>query len=239
MISTLVVDDEPLARRRLCHLLTAHDDIEVAASCESIQAAVSAVEQYQPDLIFLDIQMPEGNGFEIFNRLCESQVPAVVFVTAFSEYAAQAFDIEAVDYLLKPCDRDRLATSVARVRSFLNTRKERSVRPLKRIPIETAGRIRLIEVEEIDFVRADNGYLRIHAGSRTFLTRVSLAQLHQSLDPADFLRIHRSLIVRLDRVCEVEILRHGELRLTLADGQTLISGRAYRDRLRAALGLSI
>ncbi|MBO2445860.1 response regulator transcription factor [Actinomadura barringtoniae] len=235
MIKTLVVDDEPPARRRLQRMLAGHEDVHLLAGCGSPATALTALHQHRPDLVFLDIQLPEGDGFGILDAIWGEHDPAVVFVTAFSRHAVRAFEVDAVDYLLKPYGRDRLDLALDRVRDRLARRT--AAPALNRLPVEMGGRIRLLDLDSIDYVRAEDGYLRISAGTRSHLVRGTLAKLQERLGSAEFLRIHRSAIVRIDRIQELEILAHGEMRLTLSSGNSLISGRAYRDQVRAALGL--
>ncbi|WP_026414267.1 LytR/AlgR family response regulator transcription factor [Actinomadura oligospora] len=235
MIKTLIVDDEPPARRRLQRMLTPHEDVQLLDGCGSAATALAALDRHRPDLVFLDIQLPEGDGFDILEAIWGRHDPAVVFVTAFSRHAVRAFEIDAVDYLLKPYDQDRLDLALTRVRDHLARRA--AVPALNRLPVEIGGRIRLLDLDAIDYVRAEDGYLRIHTGTRSHLVRGTLAKLQERLGSAEFLRIHRSVIVRVDRIRELEILGHGEMRLILRSGDVLISGRAYRDQVRATLGL--
>ncbi|MFC5182429.1 LytR/AlgR family response regulator transcription factor [Actinomadura harenae] len=235
MIKTLIVDDEPPARRRLQRMLATHKDLHLLAGCGSPETAIAALDQHRPDLVFLDIHLPEGDGFGILEAIWGRHDPAVVFVTAYSHHAVRAFEIDAVDYLLKPYGQDRLDSALTRVRDHLARRT--TTPPLNRLPVEMGDRIRLLDLNAIDYVRAEDGYLRVHTGTRSHLIRGTLANLQERLGPTEFLRIHRSVIVRVDRIRELEILAHGEMRLTLNSGDTLISGRAYRDQVRTALGL--
>lgn len=235
MIKALIVDDEPPARRRLQRMLAAHEDVDLLAGCGSPATAIAALHRHRPDLVFLDIQLPEGDGFGILDAIWGRHDPAVVFVTAYSEHAVRAFEVDAVDYLLKPYSRDRLDLALDRVRDRLARRT--AAPALNRLPVEIGGRIRLLDLDSIDYIRAEDGYLRIRAGTRSHLVRGTLAKLQERLGSAEFLRIHRSVIVRIDRIRELEILGHGEMRLTLCSGDTVISGRAYREQVRAALGL--
>ncbi|MCP2341377.1 LytR/AlgR family response regulator transcription factor [Actinomadura rupiterrae] len=235
MIRTLIVDDEPPARRRLQRMLAPHEDIRLLAGCGSPRTALAALDRHRPDLVFLDVQLPESDGFALLEAIWGRHDPAVVFVTAFSGHAVRAFEVDAVDYLLKPYGQDRLDLALTRVRSHL---AQRNTAPaLNRLPVETGGRIRLLDLDAIDYVRAEDGYLRIHTGARSHLVRGTLARLQERLGSDAFLRVHRSVIVRVDRIRELEILGHGEMQLILSSGETLISGRAYRDQVRAALGL--
>ncbi|MFC4908342.1 LytR/AlgR family response regulator transcription factor [Actinomadura gamaensis] len=235
MIRTLIVDDEPPARRRLQRMLARHDDVQLLAGCGSPGTALAALDRHRPDLVFLDVRLSGGDGFDVLDAIWGRHDPAVVFVTAFSRHAVRAFEIDAVDYLLKPYGQDRLDLALARVRDQLARRAPAPA--LNRLPVEAGGRIRLLDLDAIDYVRAEDGYLRVHTGARSHLIRGTLAKLEERLGSAAFLRVHRSVIVRVDRIRELEILAHGEMRMILSSGDTVISGRAYRDQVRAALGL--
>lgn len=231
MIRALIVDDEPPARRRLRVMLASEAGIEVVAEAGTAAEAADAITSYAPDLVFLDIHMPEGDGFSLLGDI--GPLPAVIFVTAYGEHAVRAFEVSAVDYLMKPFDRTRLGAALDKARAHL----AHQCAPLRRIPVEAAGRIRLVDTADLDYVRAERNYVRLHATGRTYLLRQSLTRLERLLDPREFLRIHRSLIVRLERVVEIETLEHGELSLHLLGGVTLVSGRSYRERVRSAFGL--
>jgi len=233
-VRAVIVDDEPLARARLRRLLGAHADVEVVAECGDGRAAIETVRSRRPELLFLDIHMPELDGFAVLAALVDPAA-ALVFVTAYERHAARAFDADAVDYLVKPFDAARLARALERVRN-----REPAVAPASlpvRLPVRTGERIELLDVDAIDYLVADGNYIAIHAGGREHLVRETLSAMARRLDPAQFVRIHRSRIVRLDRIHAIEPLFHGEYRLTLHDGTHLTSARGYRDSLRVALGL--
>lgn len=239
MIRTLVVDDEPPARRRLAGMLSGYPDVAVVGECATVTEAVDAIAGEEPDLVLLDIAMPGGDGFRALAAVADP--PAVVFVTAHPEHAARAFEVAAVDYLVKPYDRARLAVALDRVRAHL-ARSRVPARPeaaVARLPVELGRRTRLLDPGEIDYLKAEGNYVRVYAGGASYLVRDSLTGLVARLDPAQFLRVHRSFAVRLDRVREVETLRHGELALRLRTGAVVISGRRYRHQVRAALGLPV
>jgi two-component system LytT family response regulator len=231
VIRALVVDDEPPARRRLVALLGHHADVTVVAVCGTAAEAVRAIAADRPDVVFLDVAMPEADGFAVLDELADP--PAVVFVTAHAHHAARAFDVAAVDYLVKPYHRERLAAALDRVRAHMR----RPPPAARRLAVGTGRRTRLLDPAEIDYLRADGNYVRVYAGTASYPVRATLAGVLSTLDSAVFLRVHRSLAVRLDRVRDVETLRHGELALRLHTGTLLISGRAYRDEVRRALGL--
>ncbi|HYN94971.1 MAG TPA: response regulator [Pilimelia sp.] len=230
MIRALVVDDEPPARRRLIALLGHHPDVTVIGACGTAAEAVRAIGADRPDVVFLDVAMPEADGFTVLDDLPDP--PAVVFVTAHAHHAARAFDVAAVDYLVKPYHRERLAAALDRVRALA-----RHAPPVGRVAVGVGRRTRLLGTAEIDYLRADGNYVQVYAGAASYPVRATLTALLSTLDSAAFLRVHRSLAVRIDRVRDVEVLRHGELALRLRTGALLISGRAYRDEVRRALGL--
>jgi two-component system LytT family response regulator len=253
-LRAIVVDDEPLARARLGRLLAGQ--VRVVAECGDGKSAIVATRVHQPDLLFLDVQMPELDGFGVLAALGPDAVPAIVFVTAYDRYAVRAFDTHAVDYLLKPFDADRLERAVARARGRAQARGDAdrlrallaglveppahragSAAPPARLAVNDGERTVMIDVDAIDFLEAEGNYVAIHAGGRVHLLRDTLATMAARLDPRRFLRIHRSRIVRIDRVRAVEPLFHGELRLTLSSGVHVTSSRRYRDDIRAALGI--
>jgi two-component system LytT family response regulator len=258
-IRVLIADDEPPARRRIRALLDRESDVEVVGEAGSGRATVSAVRELRPDLLFLDVQMPDGDGFDVLAgvaALAADSLPTVVFVTAYDAYALRAFDVHAVDYLLKPFEVERFRVALDRVRDTLRGRRDPALdqrllallgelRPpaapkyAERIPVKSSGRIRLVSVDEIDYVEADTNYVRLHAGPRSYLVRETLSAVEAKLDPARFIRIHRSTIVRVDRVQEVEPLFQGEYVLVLRSGVKLTSARRYRDKLRSALDLTL
>lgn len=250
-IRTIVVDDEPPARRRLLDLLATEPDIEVVAECRNGREAIEAIRTTKPDLVFLDIQMPEADGFDVVAEIGAERMPGIIFVTAYDTYALRAFEVHALDYLLKPFDRDRFRTALAsartrlrsgtnledRLRALVNGLERTGNRYLERIPIKKAGRIIFVDVEDVDLFEAEGNYVRAVAGERSYLFRESMTALEAKLDPKRFLRIHRSTIVRLDRIEQLEPLFQGEYRITLRGGQTVQSSRRQRARLHEALGM--
>lgn len=248
-IKALIVDDEPLGRERLERFLALEGDVDVVASCPDGLQAVEAVRTYSPDLLFLDIQMPEMNGFEILDALGSDVPSAVVFVTAWDRYAVRAFEVHALDYLLKPFDRERLGHTLTRAREHLSMEGQGSEgsepilnleskeRPyLERLAIKSHGRVRLIRVSDIDYAEAAGNYIEVHVGGRCHLIRETMSHLEASLDPAHFQRIHRSVIVQLDRISEIHTGGHGELGVGLEDGTQLSLSRSYRERLLSRWG---
>lgn len=231
-LRVLLVDDEPPARRRLRTLLADEPDVAVVGECSTAAQAVAAIRRTGPDLVFLDVRMPEGDGFTVADAV-GGDGPLIVFVTAFGEHAVRAFDVRAFDYLTKPIAPERLAASLDRARL---ARSVPAV-PLRRLPVEVGRRVRIVDTGEIEYLSAQDDYVRVHLSTTSHLVRATLTALCTRLDPQDFARVHRSYAVRLDRVQEVETLPHGELLLRLTGGATVISGRTYAAALRRTLGL--
>ncbi len=252
-LRALIVDDEPLGRERIRQLLAAEDDVEVVAECGHGGEAVEAIEGLGPDLVFLDVQMPELDGFGVVEAVGVERMPAVVFVTAYEEFALRAFEACALDYLLKPFDRARFRQALERARTQVGLRRDGEMRQrlsslleelkprrkhLERLVVRSGGRIRFVRVEDVDWFEAEGNYVRVHAGERSHLVRHTMAALEAELDPERFLRIHRSSIVHLDRIDHIEPLFQGEYAVVLRGGHKLTSSRGYRDRLHAALDLA-
>jgi two-component system, LytTR family, response regulator len=225
VIRALIVDDEPLARARARRIFGAEPGVAVVGECGDGGAAVEALATTAIDLLVLDIEMPERDGLDVAELAGDR---AVIFVTAHEHYARRAFDADAVDYLLKPLDPERVSESLARVRR----RGEPDAAP-RRIAARTGNRIRFVEPDAIDWIEAQGNYVALHAGGRAELVRVTLTALERRLDPRRFARIHRRLIVRIDRIRELAPRPTGEYRVRLADGASLLSGRTYRARLAA------
>jgi two-component system, LytTR family, response regulator len=247
MIRTIIVEDEPLARDRLRTLLEAEDDIEIVAECADGESAVSAITEEEPDLVFLDVNMPELDGFGVLERVGTDAIPAVVFVTAYDHFAVQAFEAHAVDYILKPFDEDRFRTALGRARATLRARASQDIdsrlaallgdlhrpRHLERIAVKSGGKIVFIRTEEIDWIGAEGNYARLHTGSRSHLLRETMSTLESRLDPDRFLRIHRSTIVNTESIAELEPLFQGDYVVILRDGTRLTSSRGYRSNLQS------
>jgi two-component system, LytTR family, response regulator len=252
-IRALIVDDEPLARERLRTLLEAEEDIEVVGECLDGLTAVDAIRELEPDLVFLDMQMPELDGIGVVNHIGAGAMPSVIFVTAYDQFAVQAFDAHAVDYILKPFDEERFRTAVQRARHTLRTRTVdgdldsrlaellsdlRRPRFLERLAVKTGGKIVFIRTDDIDWVGAEGNYARIHTGGRTYLIRETMNMLESKLDPNRFLRVHRSTIVNTDAIAELEPLFQGDYVVILRDGTRLTSSRGYRSNLQAFMSRS-
>jgi two-component system LytT family response regulator len=252
----LIADDEPPARHGLRRLLAAHADLELVGEARSGREAVAAILALRPALVVLDVQMPEGSGLDVVREVAATlgpdRLPQVIFATAYDAYALEAFDVHAVDYILKPYDPARLATALERARRHLRgphaprpdaglwallSHVEAAARYARRLSVRVGSRIRFVDVAQVDYFEADANYVRVHVGPRAELARETLTSLETQLDPRHFARVHRSLIVNLRRVVEVEPLFAGEYVLYLAGGRRLTTGRTYRARVRQALGL--
>jgi two-component system LytT family response regulator len=232
VIRAAIVDDEPLARARLRRLLASEPDIELCAECADGAAALAALETQAIDLLVLDVQMPEKDGFDVAGAVAGAGLPVTIFVTAFEQHARRAFDADAVDYLLKPVDPDRLGEALGRARRRIDALRKTSSFP-RRIPVRTGNRVRFLDADEIDCIEAQGNYAALHAGGRSELLRETMTALEQRLDPQQFARIHRRHIVRVDRIEELEPQPTGEYVVVLRGGRRLLSGRTYRARLAA------
>ena len=259
-IRTLIVDDEPLARRNLRVLLEKDPQIEILDECRNGREAVKAINTLSPDLIFLDIQMPEMDGFDVLEGAGPEHIQAIIFVTAFDQYALKAFDVHALDYLLKPFDDERFAHALQRAKRQIEARNinkltqrllalleeresDRKVSLqqttyLTRLMIKASGRVMLLKVDDIDFIEADGNYAKLHVGRKAHLLREKMHDLEGRLDPAKFVRIHRSIIVNLDRIKEMHPHFNGDYIVVLDDGRQLRLSRTRRENLEAKLRIS-
>lgn len=243
IVQCIIVDDEPLARERIRELLRPRVDFKVIAECCNGFEAVQAITTHAPDLVFLDIQMPDLDGFDIIKEIGSDRMPPVVFVTAFHHFATHAFDAQAVDYLLKPFDRRRFEQALERVLEHLEKRRiedlDEKVRKLvelveakerypDRLALRSSGTVHFIKVASIDWIEASRNYVKIHVDSETHLLRETLSNLEARLDPQQFLRIHRSTIVNIDRIRKLESSGGAEAQAELEDGTRLMVSRAYR-----------
>jgi len=251
-IRVAVADDEPLARERLTSMLAGRERYSLVAECNDGAEALAVLKDQDIDLLFLDVQMPGLDGFQILESLGAAPLPMIVFVTAFDDYALRAFDVSALDYLLKPFDRDRFEKTLARVeerlaarhqggisvelREFLTTLST-SAAPshVSRFPVRANGEIYFVRAEDVDWIDAEGNYVALHAAGRRHLVRDTIKSLEGRLDPVKFVRVHRSAIINVDRLRKLQPYFHGEYVITLQDGTTLTSSRTYSDRLRALL----
>ena len=253
-IRTLVVDDEPLARERLRKFLEPEADIELIGECANGAEALELIQKERPDLIFLDVQMPEVDGFGVIAGLEEGPVPAVIFVTAYDQFALKAFEVHALDYLLKPFDRDRFQKALGRARDLVQQRqsgdlslrlsslltdlKSEKSEPkyLDRVAIKTEGRVLFFKLDDVDWIEAADNYVSIHVGHEEHLHRETMSSLETKLPPSRFLRISRSTIVNIERIKEMQPMFHGDYVVILKNGARLGLSRNYRDKLNHLLG---
>jgi two-component system LytT family response regulator len=262
-IRALIVDDESLAREALLVMLGGDPEIEVIAECRNGREAVAAIREQSPDIVFLDIQMPEMDGFQVIEEVGTKRMPVTVFVTAYDKHALRAFEAHALDYLLKPFDHDRFNTALERAKIFVRQQKLGEIseslfavlqdlrpksdelpsethnnvhkEPVDRIVIKSGGRIYFLKPEEIDWVEGAGDYLTLHSGSQTHLIRETMLNFHAKLDSQKFLRIHRSTIVNIERIKDIKPLFKGEYIITLTTGKRLKSSRGYRRELQSLL----
>jgi len=244
-IRTLIVDDEPLARQRVADLLAEHNNFELIGTAGDGIHAIEQIEGLKPDLLFLDIQMPELDGFEVLQEV-ENELPLTIFITAFDQYALQAFEVHALDYLLKPFDKERFERALERARIAIGRQQEDQFRHTvnallteiqqkkkfrTRFVIKESGKIVFLNSDEIAWIEAAGNYVTIHAGEKTYLLRKTMARIALDLDPEKFLRIHRSAIVNIACIKELESVFNGEYLVILQDRTRLTMSRTYRDKL--------
>jgi two-component system, LytTR family, response regulator len=250
-LRTVIVDDEPLARERLASLLSAEPDIEVVRQCRDGEEAVAAIDQLTPDLVFLDVQMPALNGFEVIQAVGPEKMPLVVFVTAYDQHALRAFQVRALDYLLKPFDRERFQEALQRARASiqreetgdLGRRLLALVKDLRRdqpktdrLVVKSGGRLFFLRTDEIDWIEAAGNYVRLHVGTTSHLLRETMNSIEARLDPEKFFRIHRSRIVNMERIQEMQPWLNGEYAVVLRNGTRVTLSRGYREKLQERLG---
>ncbi len=248
-IRVLIVDDEPLARRGIAVRLRDQTDVIVVGECETGEDAVKSILNLKPDLVFLDIQMQDINGIEVLRSLSSEEIPCVIFVTAYDEYAISAFELHALDYVLKPIDDERFAAALSHARQHVMLRQQQKfysrldkllrshsqkegTGPVNRFAIRDGNRMSFVHTEEIDWIEAVGDYVGLHVGGRTHLLRETIHAMEAVLDRREFLRVHRSTIVRLDRALHIQILPNRECTLTLNDGTSLRVSRSYSKALR-------
>jgi two-component system LytT family response regulator len=240
----LIIDDEPLARRGVVLRLRKFKDIEIVGQCGDGSTAVETILELSPDIVFLDVQMPGMDGFDVLRALPRENLPAVIFLTAYEQHALRAFEVHALDYLLKPVDDVRFAAAVGRAQKLANsalraTMVERVMEMLEttadkyasRFTVQTGSRIQILQAENVAWVGAAGDYMELHAGRHAYLLRDTMASLELRLDPAKFLRIHRSRIVQSSAIVELRSIENREFIVTLSDGSKHRSSRTYADRL--------
>ena len=235
-IRALIVDDEPLALSNLRVLLARDPGVEIVGECGSGMHALAEIRKKKPELVFLDVQMPEVDGFDVLEQLGALMPPALVFVTAYDQYALRAFEAGALDYLLKPFDNARFDLTLERAKKRI-ARGSAVPRTIERVAIKNAGQVLFLSVSTIDWIEAADYYVCVHVGTQTHLLRRSMAEVEEELEQAAFCRIHRSAIVNLDRVRCLEINQDGATEVALTDGTRLRLSRRYRRQLQTRLGL--
>lgn len=235
-IRAVVVDDEPLARSSLKLLLRRDPEVELVGECKSGMEALAEIRRKKPELVFLDVQMPECDGFDVLEQLGSEMPPALVFVTAYDQYALRAFEAGALDYLLKPFDNARFERALNRAKERIEQRKE-TPRKIERLAIKNAGQVLFQKISEIDWIEAADYYVCLHVGTKTHLLRRSMSDVDQELEHTAFCRIHRSAIVNLERVRQLEISEDGGTDVVLNSGTRLRLSRRYRKDLQTRLGL--
>jgi two-component system, LytTR family, response regulator len=251
-ITVLIVDDEPLARKFIRRMLENYHTVNIIGECGNGREAVAAIREKNPDLVFLDVQMPEMDGFATLEMLGAEVLPQIIFVTAYEQYAIRAFEIHALDYLLKPFDQSRfdkamkravekfgdgeqLQTEQKQIAALIENSAQKSTY-LERLVIKTGGRIIFLKTAEIDWIQADDKYAHLHAGTKSYLVRQTLGALEAQLDPQKFIRIHRSAIVNVERIKELQPMFTGEHTVVLENGTKLTLSRSYKNKLFEILG---
>jgi two-component system LytT family response regulator len=250
-LRVVIVDDEAIARRRVRRLLASMDDVDVVGEASGGEAAIDCIDVSRPHLVLLDVQMPEVDGFDVACRLSPPR-PFIVFLTAHEQHALRAFEVHALDYLLKPVSRDRLAAAVARAvhwvgrdpaardaqqaEAVAGARRQAGQAARRRWPVRSHGRVELVDLETVDWIEASGNYVVLHAGRRQHLLRETVRHMAAALDPTEFVRIHRSAIVRIGRIDRLETAQRGDYGVVLTDGTRLTLSRTHRRGLEKALG---
>ena len=247
----LMADDEPVALRRMRRLLRPAGDIEIVGECGDGASAVEAIRELKPDIVLLDVQMPELDGFGVVQALGAETLPAIIFVTAYDRYALRAFDVHALDYVLKPVDQERLLLALDRARTRITTHRHQTMdarmvalledltvqrRYLMRVPVRSERGVRVVDLADVDLISAADNYVTLHVSGRGYLLRDTMIRLERQLDPTRFVRIHRSTIVQVDRIRELLPAFHGDYTVVLKDGTKLTLSRGYRPRVEEVLG---
>jgi len=250
-IRTLIVDDEPLARERLRKLLEAEPDVEIVGECGDGLEAVEAIGLQKPDLVFLDIQMPELDGFAVLDAVRAEKMPEIIFVTAYSQHALRAFEFHALDYLLKPFDRERFQTALGRARlrweqarsgelsqklTALLAELRPEPRTTDRLAVKSDGKVVLVRTADVDWIEAADNYVNLHVGCESHLLRETMGSIEGRLDPRQFMRISRSAIINVERIKELQPMFHGDYAVILRNGTRLSLSRGYREKLQQLIG---
>ena len=250
MIRALIVDDEPLPRERIRTLLAQHENIDIVGECGDGVDALHTIREQQPDLVFLDIQMPGLDGFGVLGALPADTMPVVIFITAYDEYALDAFEVNALDYLLKPIHPARFEKALSRAIAQLDQNQKHETDPTlyafveqlraergytRRFAVRTGSKVHFVRTDDIDWIDAAENYVQLHIAGTVHLVRETMKSLEAQLNPGVFIRVHRSIIINIDRVASIEPYSHGEYIVTMKDGTPLTSSRTYSDRLRSFL----
>jgi two-component system, LytTR family, response regulator len=250
-IRALIVDDEALARKFIRRMLKDDHDVEIVGECSNGKEAVAVIRKHNPDLVFLDVQMPEMDGFAVLESIGVDRLPEIIFTTAYEQYAIRAFELHALDYLLKPFDQTRFRQAIKYAKKQLRSQREKDGRLqinallesiktkpqyLDRLVIKAGGRITFLSMDEINWIEADDKYVHLHTGKSNPMVRQTLSAMETQLDPRKFRRIHRSAIVNVQRIKELQPLFNGEHSVLLEDGTKLTLSRNYKDKLFEFLG---
>ena len=247
-ILTLIIDDEPLARERIRELLASDQEIRISGECDNGLDSVSLINEINPDLIFLDIQMPKLNGFEVLEKLEKNKIPEIIFVTAYDEFALKAFEVCAIDYLLKPFDKERFYNSLSKAKLHIKNKsthllnqnintllqkidKQKSSEFIERFVIKNAGSIYFVDAEEVDWFEADGNYIKLHIGKKIELIRDTIKNIDEKLDPKSFVRVQRSAIVKIKSIKEIMTWFNNNYKIKLINGEEVIAGQKYRHNL--------
>jgi two-component system, LytTR family, response regulator len=254
VIRIVIADDEPLARQRLLMLLAQESGVEVVAECADGPSAFTAIQTLRPDLVFLDVEMPGASGFDLIDKIGPERMPCVIFVTAFDTYALRAFGVPALDYLLKPFDRERFHAALTRAKEHIDGRSngdlERRLRALvdglkpaahllERFVVKASGRVFFVRASEIEWIEAAGNYVKLHVGAESHLFRETMNAVEDKIDPDLFYRIHRSHIVNIERVRELQPSFNGEYMVCLKSGARLTLSRGYREKLQDRIGRTL
>ena len=239
----LIVDDEPLARHRIREMLKGDREVEIIAEARDGCEAIAAISAHAPDIVFLDVQMPDMNGFDVLKSVAAKQMPLIVFVTAYDQHAVQAFDVHAIDYLMKPFDRRRFAKALSHAKAQIHLKNrpdtasiikrleelKGEARYLERFAIKTGDTVQFVRARDVDSIEAEGNYVRLNVSSSSYLLRETLNSLESKIDPRTFVRIHRSTIINMNRVKELQIWARGEYRVVLNNGASHALSRGYRE----------
>lgn len=250
LIRLLIVDDEPLAREKIREMAKDDPELEIIGECFNGEQAIAAVRSLRPDILLLDVQMPVMGGFEVLETLAPENLPLTIFVTAYDQYAVRAFDVHAFDYLLKPFDRERFRVAIQRAKEQLHRDKHNGLdvrilalleqikaktRYQARLVVKTGGRVYFLETDEIEWIEAEGNYVNIHTAKKAYLLRETISSLASQLEPKKFIRIHRSTIVNISSIRELQPWTHGEYQVILHNGKQLMLSRNFRENLQHAL----